>query len=74
LKTMDLLYDLLMDKINSQVFYNDIMVHMVNPVAREIFKTFRDDEEKHLQEIRRQFLALESAPLKIKHYTRGFRP
>lgn len=74
MKTMDLLYDLLMDKINSQVFYNDIMVHMVNPVAREIFKTFRDDEEKQLQEIRRQFLAQESAPMIMKHYTRGLRP
>ncbi|KJS00716.1 MAG: hypothetical protein VR68_06410 [Peptococcaceae bacterium BRH_c4a] len=74
MKTMDLLYDLLMDKINSQVFYNDIMVRMVNPAARELFKTLRDDEEKRLQEIRRQFLALESAPMRVKHYTRGLRP
>jgi len=74
LKTIDLLYDLMLDKISSQLFYNEIMVGMVNPAARDFFKTLRDEEDRHLQEIRRQFLALESTPMILKNYVRGIQP
>lgn len=63
MNSMDILYDLLQDKIGRQVFYNGMMVRMVNPLARDLFKTFRDEEDRDLQAIRRQFLSLEARPM-----------
>lgn len=67
-KTIDLLYSLLWDKIHGQEFYNGMMVRMVNPAARNIFKFIRDREEADLLEIRRQFLSLEARPQTIKAF------
>ncbi|MFZ5648870.1 MAG: hypothetical protein ACOY30_14765 [Bacillota bacterium] len=62
MKSRDLLYDLLWDKINGQEFYNSMLVRMVNPVAMNIFKSLRDQVEGEMLEIRRQFLSQEAKP------------
>jgi len=66
LRDRDLLYDLLQDKTRGQLFYNEMMVRQVNPRARELFKSFRDDEERDVQKVRKQFLTLESKPMIFK--------
>ena len=71
MKTEEILYDLLKDKIMNQTFYNDIMVNMVNPLARDLFKAFRDDEEREVERIRKQFLALEAKPMIFKNFIKG---
>lgn len=68
MKSMDILYDLLLDKINSQEFYNDMMVRMVNPLARDLFKTIRDEEERDVIIVRKSFLAAESKPMILKAF------
>lgn len=71
IKTEDILYDLLKDKVMNQTFYNEIMVNMVNPLARDLFKAFRDDEEREVIKIRKQFLTLEAKPLIFKNFLKG---
>ncbi|MFZ5644032.1 MAG: hypothetical protein ACOY46_10615 [Bacillota bacterium] len=71
MKSEDILYDLLKDKIMNQKFYNDIMVNMVNPLARDLFKAFRDDEEREVIKIRKQFLTLEAKPMIFKSFVKG---
>ncbi len=69
LKTRDLLYDLLQDKIRGQTFYNGMMVRMVNPRARDLFKTLRDEEDRELLAVRSLFLALEAKPMVLKFFS-----
>ena len=68
MKTTDILYDLLREKIEGQIFYNNILVRMVNPLVIDLFKTFRDGEEMDLRNIRRQFLDMESRPMVFKSF------
>lgn len=70
MKTIDLLYDLLWDKIHGQEFYNSMMVRMVNPAAINIFKALRDRDEAELLEIRRLFLSLEAKPQILRAFYR----
>jgi hypothetical protein len=74
MKSMDMLYGLLQDKINSQLFYNGAMVRMVNPLARDLFKTIRDEEESDVLRIRRMFLALEARPMILKTFIPARKP
>lgn len=41
---------------------------MVNPVARDTFKTLRDEDERDLNSIRSMFLAMESRPMIFKAF------
>lgn len=74
MKSADILYDLLRDKTSGQVFYNQMMVRVVNPLAVDLFKTFRDDEEKDLAIIRRRLLAQEAKPSVLKSFIPGRNP
>lgn len=74
MKSMDILYDLLEDKIKSEVFYNGMMVRMVNPLARDLFKTFRDEDEREVRAIRKQFLTEEARPMIFKSFIPGRKP
>lgn len=74
MKSADILCDLLRDKTAGQVFYNEMMVRVVNPLARDLFKTFRDDEERDLFIVRRRLLALESKPSVLKSFVLGRNP
>ncbi|HBV96807.1 MAG: hypothetical protein JL50_15500 [Peptococcaceae bacterium BICA1-7] len=64
-------YDLLLYKIQSQIFYNSIMVRMVNPMARDLFKTFRDEDERDVVNIRKLLLSIESKPEIFKTFLPG---
>jgi len=68
LKPKEIFYEILQDKTRGQIFYNEMMVRMANPMARELFKTFRDGEERDLINIRRRFLALEAKPMLLKSF------
>ncbi|MFZ5632729.1 MAG: hypothetical protein ACOY40_07750 [Bacillota bacterium] len=70
LRSKEILYELLRDKTVSQEFYNGMMVRMVNPLARDIFKMFRDEDERDLLEIRGQYLALESKAMVFKSFVK----
>ncbi|RKO68099.1 hypothetical protein [Desulfofundulus salinus] len=59
---LDLLYDVLIDKIWSQTFYNEQMLLMVNPVARELFMRLRDEETQHVLVLRTEIIAMEANP------------
>ena len=62
MKSADILYDLLRDKTAGQVFYNEMMVRVVNPLARDLFI------------VRRRLLALESKPALLKSFIPGRNP
>lgn len=64
-------YDLLLYKIQSQIFYNSIMVRIVNPMARDLFKTFRDEDERDVVNIRKLLLSIESKPEIFKTFLPG---
>ncbi|MFZ5595590.1 MAG: hypothetical protein ACOY31_01095 [Bacillota bacterium] len=63
MKGIDFLYELLRDRQDSQVFYNKMMINMINPVLRNLFRDFRDEDEKYVHKIRRQFLNIEASPM-----------
>lgn len=65
MNTKDLLYDIMQDKFNSQRFYNDIMLGIINPSARDMFKRFRDEEERHGIVLQREILAIEAKPFPV---------
>ncbi|WP_027718285.1 hypothetical protein [Desulfovirgula thermocuniculi] len=62
MKKLDLLYDLLCDKMFSQRFYNEQLLLTVNPAARRLFAALRDEEAQHVLYLRTEILHLESAP------------
>ncbi len=68
---LDLLYDVLADKMWSQTFYNEQMLMMVNPVARELFRRLRDEEAQHVLALRTEIIALESNPFPVNKILPG---
>ncbi|MCL6610622.1 MAG: hypothetical protein K6T66_03660 [Peptococcaceae bacterium] len=74
MQTRDLLYDLLQDKIRGQIFYNELMIRMVNPLARDLFRTFRDEDERQALAVLKQFLAVESKPAILKAFLPARKP
>jgi len=71
MESRDIFYDLLLYKIESQVFYNSIMVRMVNPLARDLFRTFRDEDERAVIDIRKLLMSIDSRPMIFKTILRG---
>lgn len=65
MNTKDLLYDAMQDKFSSQRFYNDTMLGIINPSVRELFKKFRDEEERHGVVLQREILAIEAKPFPV---------
>jgi hypothetical protein len=44
---------------------------MVNPMARDLFKTFRDEDERDVVNIRKLLLSIESRPEIFKTFLPG---
>ena len=65
MNTIDLLYDILLDKLADQNFYNESMIWTINPSARELFKNLRDQEERHCLVLQQEILAIEAKPFPI---------
>ncbi|MGB9804347.1 hypothetical protein, partial [Desulfofundulus sp.] len=63
LNKLDLLYDVLSDKMWSQSFYNAQMLLMLNPEARDLFRRLRDEEDQHILTLHTEIVALEASPL-----------
>ncbi len=61
-------YDILKEKINGQAFYNEMMIRLVNPLAREMFRKFRDDDERHIIKLQKHLIAIESKPSIFKAF------
>jgi rubrerythrin len=72
MNTVDLLYDVLQDKLANQRFYNEAMLSVINPSARELFKKLRDEEERHSIILQQEILAIEAKPFPINKFL-GFK-
>lgn len=57
---LDLLYDALTDKLWSQHFYNEQVLMMLNPAARDLFTRLRDEEGQHVLALRSAITAMEA--------------
>lgn len=48
MKNGEILRDLLDCKIHNEIFYNDCIINVQNPEARQLFKQLRDDEMRQI--------------------------
>jgi len=62
---LELLYDVLHDKMHSQTFYNEQLIRMTNPVLRQLFTHLRDEETEHILRLRTEILTLETRPFPV---------
>ena len=65
MNTIDLLFDILQDKQSDQKFYNEAMLGTINPSTRELFKSLRDQEDRHCIVLQQEILAIEAKPFPI---------
>jgi len=65
LNALNYLYLALDEKINSQIFYNELSVKVTNPVARAIFTRLRDEEMAHIEVLQQEITAIEARPFPI---------
>jgi len=63
---IDILHELLEYRIMLQKWYNDVLLHVVNPEAKALFTRLRDDESRVVMSIQQALLRMES-PNKIIH-------
>lgn len=61
----DILNDVLENKILSQSFYNDAAIQVRNPVVRQMFIKFRDEEMKHIEVVQKEIVAIENKPYSV---------
>lgn len=73
MNTLDLLYDALDDKIQMQIYYNESMLRIVNPAARQLFSNLRDEETRHIQAIQQEIAAIEAKPFPINKILPGMK-
>ena len=60
MKEADILKDLLEYKIASQITYNNFMIDLLNPEARQLFTQMRDDEMRAITKLQQKISRLES--------------
>lgn len=60
MNTLNLLYHALEEKINSQLFYNELSVKVTNPVARELFNRLRDEEMANVKVLQKEITSIEA--------------
>ncbi len=65
MKEVDILKDILFNKISNQIFYNESMIHVKNPEARQLFREFRDDEMRGITKLQQKIDRLENKPYTI---------
>ncbi len=63
--TLDLLYDVLKDKTENQIFYNEQAVKIANPMARQFFINLRDEEMQHITMLQKKINAIEGKPFPV---------
>lgn len=62
---LNYLHQVLEEKINNQVFYNECSVRITNPAAGSLFTRFRDDEAEHIKILQKEIAAIESKPFPV---------
>jgi hypothetical protein len=60
MKEVDILKDLLEYKIASQITYNNYVIDLLNPEARQLFTQMRDDEMRAITKLQQKVTRLES--------------
>lgn len=68
MKKKYIIYDILKEKTNGQAFYNDMMMRLTNPLIREMFRKFRDDDEGYVVKLQKHIAAIESKPSIFKSF------
>lgn len=65
MKEVDMLKDILEYKISNQLFYNDNLIHIVNPEVRQLFSQMRDDEMREIEKLQQKIKRLQAKPYVI---------
>lgn len=60
MKEVDILKDILEYRISNQVFYNEALINVKNPEARQIFTQVRDDEMRAIVKLQQKIERFES--------------
>lgn len=60
-----MLKDILEYKISNQLFYNDNLIHIVNPEVRQLFSQMRDDEMREIEKLQQKIKRLQAKPYLI---------
>jgi hypothetical protein len=65
MKEVEIMKDLLQQKISSQVAYNERMIRIRNPEVRMLFSQMRDDEMRCIVELQQRITRMETVPKTI---------
>jgi len=57
---VEILSDLLEYRISNELFYNENLIHIVNPEARQLFTQLRDDEMREIIRLQQKIQRLQS--------------
>ena len=59
---LDILKDLLQQRVTNQINYNENLINIHNPEVRQIFTQLRDDEMRTIVNIQQKIERLEASP------------
>ncbi len=62
MKEIDMLRDILQYRISNQVFYNETLISVRNPEAKQAFTQLRDDEMRAIVNLQQKIDRLEASP------------
>lgn len=62
---LNYLYQALEDKVNNQIFYNELSAKIINPAARELFIRLRDEEMTHIDALHKEIISIEAKPFPV---------
>jgi rubrerythrin len=65
MKDIDIIKDILYYRISNQVFYNENIIDIRNPEARQLFTQMRDDEMRSVSKLQQKIERWESAPFVV---------
>ncbi|MGE5415352.1 MAG: hypothetical protein ACM3UZ_01040 [Acidobacteriota bacterium] len=60
MKEIDVIKDLLQNRISNQVFYNDNLINIRNPELRQVYTQLRDDEMRSIVKLQQKVQRLEA--------------
>ncbi|GAE87064.1 hypothetical protein [Acetivibrio straminisolvens] len=61
MEQIDILQDLLQCRIANEVFYNESLIYVKNPEARQVFTQLRDDEMRAIVNLQQRIDRLQSS-------------
>ena len=62
MKELDIFKDILQYRTSNQIFYNESMINIRNPEARQVFTQIRDDEMRAIVKLQQKIQRLKSDP------------